>query len=160
MATVFSDTKREIDAYLQANRLSAPDKALSITNVASGRIKTPTGPQHQDGTDFPAAYAIGQIVVASAPANNDTITIGGKTYTFVAANPTTNQLLNTGTTAQIAQRIADKVNADNATTLVEASVTGSTVNFRAWTFGTAGNSIALTTDGTHITKTAFAGGID
>jgi hypothetical protein len=102
--------------------------------------------------------ATGNIHLASQPNAADTTVVGGKTYTW-RATPTLADEVKIGSTVAIsAANLANKINADTLTTLCTAVVTSPDVALTANDFGTGGNSITLTVDGTRITKTAFASG--
>jgi hypothetical protein len=104
------------------------------------------------------ANARGSVTLVSQPNNNDTIVIGGKTYTWKTSSPTGDQILIGSDAIASALNLAAKVNADKSSTLCTAEASGAAVEFMANTAGVGGNSVALTTDGTRLTKVAFANG--
>jgi len=104
------------------------------------------------------ANARAKITLVSQPNNNDTMTIGGKTYTFKTSSPSGDQILVGSEAIATALNIVAKVNADTATTLCTSEANGAIVELMANTAGVGGNSIALATDGTRLTKVAFANG--
>jgi hypothetical protein len=108
--------------------------------------------------DAAAVKAIGNIHLASQPSADDTLVVGGKTYTF-KVTPTTALHIGIGIDKETtATNIQTRVNLDTATTLCTANAGPADVALTANTGGTAGNSITLTVDGTRLTKTAFVNG--
>lgn len=107
-----------------------------------------------------ARAATATLAVASQPATSpaDTLAVGGKTYTFVAANPTGNQILSSASLNTTAQAILTRVNADTLSTLSTATRNNAALTLTANTPGVAGNAIDLEADGVRIVKVAFGGG--
>jgi hypothetical protein len=99
-----------------------------------------------------------KITLVSQPNNNDTTTIGGKTYTWKISSPSGDQILIGSDAIASALNLVAKVNADTSTTLCTAEASGAAIELMANTAGVAGNSITLTVDGTRLTKVAFANG--
>jgi hypothetical protein len=105
-----------------------------------------------------AVKATATITLVSQPNADDTLVVGGKTYTF-KASPTTALHIGIGVDKETtATNIANRVNLDTATTLCTAVPHAGSVTLTANTGGTAGNSITLTVDGARLTKVAFANG--
>jgi len=104
--------------------------------------------------------ATGNIHFAAQPNNNDTTTVGGKTYTWKTAGPVGDQILIGDDIETSATNLAQKINTDTATTLCTADPAPADVALTANTRGVAGNTITLTVDGARLTKTAFASGDD
>lgn len=102
--------------------------------------------------------ATGNIHFASQPSAADTTTIGGKTYTWRVTPTLANEVKIGSTIAISAANLANKINADTLDTLCTAVVTSPDVALTANDYGTGGNSITLTVDGTRLTKTSFASG--
>jgi hypothetical protein len=108
--------------------------------------------------DADAVKALGNIHLVSQPNADDTLVVGSKTYTF-KVTATTNLHIQIGVDKETtATNIANRINLDTADTLCTAVAAPADVALTANTGGTAGNSIALTVDGTRLTRTAFAGG--
>jgi hypothetical protein len=110
------------------------------------------------------AFATGSIVVAAVPTAADTVTIGGTPVTFVAANPTGNQVLIGATTAATAQSLAAFLIGATDVNLIKFtySVSGSTVTTNAAATGTGGNALTLaTSDSTAFTVSGatLSGGV-
>jgi hypothetical protein len=108
--------------------------------------------------------ASGTITLSGVPAANDTVTVGGTAITFVAANPTGNQVLIGGTAAQTAanlqaflQASAD-VNISKCSYSTNLAVTTATYK----TVGTAGNAFTLAKVSTNIAVSAatLTGGLN
>jgi flagellin len=101
------------------------------------------------------AQATGTLTAISQPAADDTVTIGAKTYKFVAAVAAANDVLIGGTTAATLSNLAAAINAGagagtsygTGTTAnggVTALASPSTVQLTATTAGAAGNALATT----------------
>jgi len=108
--------------------------------------------------------ASGTITFSGMPAANDTVTVGGTAVTFVAANPTGNQVLIGGTAAQTAANLQAFLQASAdvniskckySTTLAVTTVTYASV-------GTAGNAFTLAKSSTNIAVSGatLAGGVN
>jgi hypothetical protein len=86
--------------------------------------------------------------------------VGGKTYTW-KVSPTLSTHIKIGDdVADSCANLANKINADTATTLCTAVPHSATVTLTANTAGSAGNAITLTTDGTRLSDANFSGGDD
>lgn len=122
-------------------------KRGSLVNVNGAQIAATT-----DGVK-----ASGTITFAAQPAEDDTITVGTTTLTFVSADPGENDVL-------IGTDLAATI--DNVIEALPDSVTGSkassVLTITAATAGTAGNSIALAKSGSNITVSGatLSGGVD
>lgn len=98
---------------------------------------------------------------------NDTVTIGGATYTCVASGPTALQFVLGGSARITANNLAALINTNVATsTAFSAVATGTTtgiVTVTVITPGTIGNNVSVTksaTNGTWTNTTFFASGTD
>lgn len=119
----------------------------------------PTLPNHEDiydvlpgvKTGVVGAKATGSVTVATAPAADDTLTVGGKTYTFKVAAALATEITIIADTTLMAAAIAAKLNADVNSTLVKATPAANVVNLVSAARGVAGNSVALAKTGTHLT---------
>jgi frataxin-like iron-binding protein CyaY len=109
-----------------------------------------------------APTAIGDAVFSANPANNDTLTIGGTTVTFVTGTPTGNQVLIGGTLAITLASLVNFLNASADVNIVKAnySVVASTLYVVFKTAGVTGNSFTLAKVSTAIALSAatLAGG--
>ena len=108
----------------------------------------------------PATGTINVLDATALVAGVTTLTVGGKTYTFVATSPTSSQIEIGATDPLTAANIAIRVTTDTLTTLCTASAYLDVVTLTANTEGTAGNLITLSETAlpTALTVTAFAGG--
>ncbi len=104
------------------------------------------------------ANARASVTLVSQPNNGDTMTVGGKTYTFVTGAPSGDQIQIGSDVYATAINIAAKVSADTSSTLCTGEATGAGLDLMANTAGSTGNSIALATDGTRLTRVSFANG--
>jgi len=130
----------------------------TLTNGTHYRVRDSGQITFLDIDAADAVKATGNIHLASQPNADDTLVVGGKTYTF-KVTPTLSTHIAIGDDIETtATNIAAKINTDTATTLCTADPAPADVALTANTAGTAGNSITLTVDGTRLTKTAFAGG--
>lgn len=164
---VFSNTAK--NTYLSDGETSSTIGVTTGTlsaaslGLTSGTISTTT----------PAVAAQGTINLVGNPANNDTVTVGTQTYTFVTAltaSTTANQVLIGGSASASATNLAEAINASatgsgtnygsltTANTSATANANGSVVTLTAITAGTAGNSLALSASGANESITGFAGG--
>lgn len=107
-------------------------------------------------------FATGTIAFTVQPLANATITLGGQAFTFVAANPTGNQIL---IGADLATTLANAVLALNssAVTAVQAAyyetvATGNQILITHKTLGTGGNSFALAASVATVSGSTLAGG--
>lgn len=90
----------------------------------------------------------------------ETITVGGKTYTVVAADPEGDEIEVGASAAGFAANIAAKVTEDTAETLCTCEDTVDALLFTANTPGAAGNDIVIETTDPDLTLDAeFAGGV-
>jgi hypothetical protein len=91
--------------------------------------------------------ASGTITFSAQPATSSTITIGGTAFTFVAANPTGNQILIGATLADTLKNvvIALKASAVGAISAQDYALdlTATIITITSRTVGTAGNSVTL-----------------
>lgn len=92
-------------------------------------------------------FGSGTIAVAVVPSAADTLTLGGTAITFVAANPSGNQVLIGATTAATALALLNFLVASTDTNLVKFtySLSSSTVTATAAAIGTGGNSLTMAT---------------
>lgn len=104
-----------------------------------------------------ATYAAAILTLVSQPTTGDSLTVGNKVYAFVASDATGDQINIGVSTAATAINISAKVNIDTVGALSTATSSLNVVSLIANSAGT--NSIALESDGTRITKSAFSGGI-
>lgn len=128
----------------------------------------------------PAVAATGTISFSgTGPAAADVIVVGGTTYTFQAANPTTTGSATTGFVKETGSATADAANFANAINFTggtpgtdygsggaanatfTAVASGNVVTITAITAGTAGNAATLTTTNANgnVALTATAGGL-
>lgn len=99
-------------------------------------------------------FASGTITVAALPVAGDTVTIAGTTVTFVAANPSGNQVLIGATAAATALNFVNFLVGSADANLIKCtySLSGSVITATAATIGTGGNALTLaTSDGTAFT---------
>jgi hypothetical protein len=100
--------------------------------------------------------ATGGIVVSPNPGSG-TLTVGGKTFTFVSGTPTSSQIQIGANFTITRNNTVAAINANTATCLCTAVGIGiNEITLTADTPGTAGNSIALSS--TVLPVTAFSGG--
>jgi hypothetical protein len=94
--------------------------------------------------------ASGTILVAAVPAAGDTLTIQGTVITFVAANPTGNQVLIGATAAATAINLLAFLNSSSDVNISKMtySGTGATITATSVVAGTAGNAYTLATSDT------------
>lgn len=106
---------------------------------------------------FAAVAATGTLTVVTNPAANETISVAGTTFTFVASGATGNQINIGASASATATAIATAV---NALASVNVAAVGAVVTVTAATAGTAGNAIALVGNGAKITRSGatLAGG--
>ena len=83
-----------------------------------------------------AEKAVKTITVSSNPAANDTLVVGGKTYTFVTGTPSTDQIQIGADAAATATNIATQISTDTATTLCTATAASEVVTATANNTGT------------------------
>jgi hypothetical protein len=119
--------------------------------------------------------ATGTLTAASNPSNNDTVTIGSRTYTFkTSLTPTANEvLIGVDASASLDNLIAAINGAAGAGTtyasgttahanVTAAAGTGDTMDVTAKVAGTAGNAIATTETGTNLSwgSATLTGGVN
>lgn len=105
-----------------------------------------------------AVAATGTIHFAAQPAADETVVVGGKTYTWkVTATLATHVEIGDDIETSVSN-LATRINTDTASTLVTAERSPADIELTANTPGVAGNSITLTTDGVHLTDAGFSGG--
>jgi hypothetical protein len=108
--------------------------------------------------------ASANITLTGVPAANDTVTIGGTTVTFVAANPTGNQVLIGGTAAQTAANLQAflQASADVNISKCKYSTALGVVTVTYASVGTAGNAFTLAKVSTNITVSGatLTGGVN
>lgn len=122
---------------------------------------------------FSNAFATASLVFTGLPTDTDTITIGQKTYTFVAAlSGAADDVLIGGSASTTAQNLTDAINADadaigttfGAGTLinrdVSATVDSATVTLTARAYGEGGNDTVLSGTPDNVTVGTFSGGQD
>lgn len=116
------------------------------------------------GNSIPlSATAIGLSGIVAGPfdggVDQDTITIGTKTYGFVEDHPGPDEIEVAGGSSSVASLLADKINADTVNTQCTGVWDTSTlVNLTANVLGVAGNSIPLSSTSAGINLTPFSGG--
>lgn len=113
----------------------------------------------KQGQTIPAVAATGSLTFSGNVTAADTLTIGSTTYTFVASNPSTNEIEIGATLAETIAAIAAALNAGE---VVDATAGEGKLDLVAATAGAAGNSIALATTSTAITVSGstLSGGAD
>jgi hypothetical protein len=108
--------------------------------------------------------ASGTITLTGVPAANDTVTVGGTAATFVAANPTGNQVLIGGTAAQTAANLQAflQSSADVNISKCKYSTALGVVTVTYASAGTAGNAFTLAKVSTNITVSGatLSGGLN
>lgn len=134
-----------------------------LTNATEARTRliamcAATSDPALDTTQAAAVKATGGITVVSRPADGDTLTVGGKVYTFVSSGPVGDQIVSSASNNTTAANTLIKINADTATTLCTATRNNAALTLLANTAGIAGNSLDLESSATHITVSAFTGG--
>lgn len=100
------------------------------------------------------AFASGTVTVAAVPVAGDTVTIAGTAVTFVAANPSGNQVLIGATAAATAVNFVNFLVGSSDSNLIKAtySLNGAVLTVTAAAIGTGGNALTLaTSDGTAFT---------
>lgn len=103
---------------------------------------------------FIADGAKGNIHLADLPNPDDTLVVGGKTYTFKTSPTSALHIAIGNDKPTTATNIANRINTDRAATFCSAVPSSTDV---ALTGNTAvGNAITLIVDGIRLTKTAFA----
>lgn len=110
-------------------------------------------------------FASGTITVAAVPNAGDTVTIAGTAVTFVAANPSGNQVLIGATAAATALNFVNFLVGSSDSNLVKLtySLNGSVITATSATIGTSGNALTLaTSDGSAFTLSGatLSGGTD
>ena len=146
----------EIEAIEEA---IAPKFEMVVRNAAAPAIY---GEGRNEPADFvagtrpsnfpaprPAVAATGRLTVVTNPAANETIAVAGTVFTFVAANPTGDQILigaNANATATAIRAAVDALAAVNA-----AGATN-VIAITAAVAGVAGNAISLVGNGAKITR--------
>lgn len=166
-------------AAAQSVFLSDGVSSSSIASTTGALSAATLGLTPSTGTTVTPAVAATATIsdAAGQPVNDDTVTVGSTTYTFVTAlstTPTANQVLIGGTTASTLSNLADAINANpadigtnygtgtTANASASAAANGTTLTLTALTAGTAGNSIALTAGTTNTglltVSTGFTGG--
>lgn len=147
---------------------------IEITRVGFGiDIETDTGGNFDTNgsEDVPATAVLTSD--GTAPTNNDTVTIGGQTYTFkTALTPAANEVLIGASAAAALQNLKDAINLTgtpgtqygSATTKNASAygdtITATTLKLVAITGGTGGNSLASTEASAHLSfgGATFSGG--
>lgn len=105
----------------------------------------------------PGVAAQASIEVQGLPSNNETLTAGSTTYTFVDSAPGADDILIADTATEMAVAVAAALNAG---TEISASVTGDDLALEAVTPGVSGNSLVLSTTAANLSVTGFTGGSD
>lgn len=153
-----------------ANRINTDtaDTLCTAENLSSGfagRVDLTANTPGAGGNSIPLSVSngVGGNMAAgpfTGGADGSTLTVGGKTYTFVVGTAGANQIsVDSGLAVQIASDAADIINTDTATTLCTAIYDMSqTDNLTANTPGAGGNSIPLSTTAAQINITPFSGG--
>lgn len=115
-------------------------------------------------TSGAGAPASGNITLTGNPAANDTVTIGGTAITFVAANPTGNQVLIGSGAAQTAANLQAflQASADVNISKCKYSTALGVVTVTYASVGTAGNAFTLAKSSTNITVSGatLSGGVN
>jgi len=126
----------------------AETTAINLAKIMPGAILTTNG-----------AKATGDIVV-STPADNDTITVNGKVFTWKTAASGADQVTIGGSSAASAQNLQAKLAASTDPRVVQAhyTVAASTVTVTHDDYGTAGNAFTLARSGTGTTVPATLSG--
>lgn len=93
------------------------------------------------------AYATNTVLFAAVPTATDTLTIAGTAITFVAANPTGNQVQIGATTAATALNLVNFLDGSVDVNLAKFTyaLASSTVTMTAVVIGTGGNALTLAT---------------
>ena len=119
------------------------------------------------GTIGPKAASDVFTITAGNLSANDTVTIGGTTFTAVASGPTSIQFVVGGSALITGQNLAAAINANSATSILfKAVTTGTTTGIVTVTVlvpGTIGNNISVTksaANGSWSGTTFFTGGTD
>lgn len=117
-------------------------------------------------------YATGAVTFASAPANNDTVTVNGTVYTFKTTPSAANHIVIGATAALCAEYLAAAINADQslvttgyyATTTAHSTViadaSSGVITITAKAHGTGGNALTLAESGsqTSVSGATLSGG--
>lgn len=120
---------------------------------------TAEGTATDAGTIAATATADGE--ATDAGTIGETISIGSKVYTVVAAAPGVDEIAQGADAAEYAANIESQVNTDAAFTLCTVIATGADLAFTANDPGAAGNSITFSTTDPNLTLDgSFAGGVD
>jgi len=108
--------------------------------------------------------ASGNITLATNPANNDTVTIGGTVVTFVTAAPTGNQVLIGASANNTAANLQAFLIASNDANIVKAAyaTVGAVTTVTYASVGTGGNAFTLAKTGTNVTVSGatLSGGVN
>lgn len=137
----------------------------SDQGLGNGLVLLTANAQSSSGNSIPLSVTItlGNLSVTPFTGGVDaaTLTVGGKTYTFVSGTAGANQISVDNGFSGICDDTAAIINTDTATTLCTAiSDSNEFVDLTANTPGTAGNSITLSTTSGTIALTSFHGGTD
>ena len=152
-ADLFAYTHHEDAIAATAEGLATDVGTASVAATADGDA---TG----TGTVIATATAAG--TATDAGTIGETISLGSKVYTVVAASPGFDEIAQGADATEYATNIANRVNADTADTLctVVDDLSGG-LAFTANTGGAAGNSITISTTDPNLTlDPAFTGGVD
>lgn len=107
------------------------------------------------GTTGAGVKATGYIELAGQPDPNDTVTVNGQAFTFVASAPTTNQVLigadATATAANLAAKLQTSVVVGVAAATYTFVPADDRVSIEYKTVGTGGNAFTLAKSGANIT---------
>ncbi len=119
-------------------------------------LEFPSSPTSGGG----AVAATGAIELTDAPSVGETLTVGGKTWTF-STSPGEGVIRIVGGASGTTSQIRTAINTDTEVTLCLADFDGESETRLILTAiepGAAGNSIPLATDSAVITLTPFSGG--
>lgn len=101
------------------------------------------------------AYATGTVTFAGDVSNNDTLTIGGVTITFVTGTPNANQVKCGVSQAATQTALTTYINSSSRLVgMVTASNSGSVVTLQAAYPGLIGNAIVVTKSAANLTVTS------
>lgn len=108
------------------------------------------------------AKATGKITIATVPANNDTVTVSSKVFTFKTAPQAPADVLIGATVAETATNLHAKLVADQTANVSRAvfTVAAAQITVTYGLVGTAGNSYALIAGQASVTTIAMAGGTE
>lgn len=143
-----------------AEGYTIPFGAAVLAGVSEDGIRLPVADDAiVAGQAIPAVAATGSLAFSGNVTAADTLTIGSTTYTFVASDPSTNEIEIGSTLAETIAAIAAELNSGE---VVEATAGEGKLDLVAATAGVAGNSIATTTTSTAITPSGstLSGGAD